>query len=194
VTRAPQSISFSVLPDRILGDGAITVSAIGGGSGNPVTFAAGPATVCTSGGTNGAFITLVGAGTCTVTASQAGNQSYLDATPVAQSFRVAPFQLALSMSPTTATAGQKVTASFTLGNHTGVARTVSGTVTLAYTGSSGTKSITVPFRLTLAPGQTLSRSVTFTIPSWCPRGTYTVTVKATDGDGTASSSASLTVT
>jgi N-acetylneuraminic acid mutarotase len=194
VTKAAQTITFAALPDRVPGDAAITVSATGGGSGNPVTFTASPASVCTSGGTNGAAITLVGVGTCTVTASQQGNQNYQDAIPVGQSFQVASLQLALSVSPSVATTGQKVTVSFTLGNHTSTAKTVSGTVTFAYTGGSGTKSIAFPFRLTLAPGQTLSKSITYTIPSWWPRGTYTTTIKATDGDGTASSSASLTVT
>ena len=129
-----------------------------------------------------------------VTASQAGNQDYLAATSVSLSFTVTPLKLALSVSPTTATTGQTVTASFTLGNHTSTSKIVSGTVTLTYTGNSNSISIPVPFTVALAPGQTLSKSVTFPIQSRLPRGTYTVTLKATDGDGTAISSASLTVT
>lgn len=51
-------------------------------SGLPVTFTAGPRRVCTSGGTNGAAITLTGIGFCTVIASQPGNGQYLSAPPV----------------------------------------------------------------------------------------------------------------
>ena len=44
--------------------------------------------MCTSGATNGATITLVATGTCTVQASQAGNATYAAATPVTRSFTV----------------------------------------------------------------------------------------------------------
>jgi hypothetical protein len=44
--------------------------------------------VCTSGGANGATITLVATGTCTVQASQAGNATYNPATPVSRNFTV----------------------------------------------------------------------------------------------------------
>lgn len=59
-------------------DANFTVSATGGGSGNPVTFTVDPssASVCSSGGTNGATIAIATAGTCTVLANQAGNASY----------------------------------------------------------------------------------------------------------------------
>ena len=45
-----------------------------------MTVTASPSSVCTAGGTNGATITLVGAGTCAVTATQAGNATYSSAT------------------------------------------------------------------------------------------------------------------
>jgi len=50
----------------------LTLSALGGASGNPVTFAlaSGPATL------NGTTLTVTGAGTVTVTANQAGNSNY----------------------------------------------------------------------------------------------------------------------
>lgn len=62
----------------IVTDGTFTVSATGGGSGNPVTFASAPssATVCTASGTNGATIVILTAGTCTILADQAGNATY----------------------------------------------------------------------------------------------------------------------
>jgi len=79
-----------------------------GGSGLAVSFAAGPATVCTTSGTDGATITLVGAGTCTVTVSQNGDASYRDATPVTRVFAVRPVLVGLTVTatgPSTVTPG-----------------------------------------------------------------------------------------
>lgn len=54
-------------------------------SGLTVAFASSTPSVCT---VNNAALTLVGLGTCTVNASQAGNTSYLAAAPVSNSFAV----------------------------------------------------------------------------------------------------------
>ena len=88
IAKAAQVIAFSALSDKTLGAPAFTVSATGGASGNPVTFSAGPSTACTSGGTNGATITITGVGTCTVTANQAGTSNYSAANPIARSFAI----------------------------------------------------------------------------------------------------------
>ena len=82
-----QTITFGALTGKTFGDGAFIVSASGGASGNPVTFAiaGGPATAT---GTNGHTITLTGAGLVTVRASQAGNTDYKAAADVDQSFIV----------------------------------------------------------------------------------------------------------
>jgi Bacterial Ig-like domain (group 3)/Lamin Tail Domain len=87
VAQANQTISFAALPDKTYGDAPFTVSATGGGSGNPVTFAV--EGNCFSGGMNGATITITGAGSCKVTASQAGNSNYNAAPDVDRSFNVA---------------------------------------------------------------------------------------------------------
>ena len=89
ITQAAQAIGFGSLPNRLLGQPPFTVSATGGGSGNPVIFSAGPSAVCTSSGANGTTITLIGVGACTVTANQQGNANYQAAAPVARSFTVA---------------------------------------------------------------------------------------------------------
>jgi hypothetical protein len=86
IAKASQAITFAAPSNKTVGDPAFTVTATGGGSGNPVTFTAGPAPTCTiTGGT----VSITGPGTCTVTASQAGNANYLDAAPVSRSFAVA---------------------------------------------------------------------------------------------------------
>ena len=87
VNRVQQSITFGVLAGRTTLQTPVTVSATSS-SGLTVTFTTTTPTVCSSGGTDGATITLLGAGTCTVQAEQAGNAAYTPATPVAQSFTV----------------------------------------------------------------------------------------------------------
>jgi MBG domain len=84
VTKATQSITgFGPIADKTYGDDDFQVSATGGGSGKPVTFAA--AGNCEVTGTT---VHITGAGNCTVTASQEGNDNYFAAEDVAQSFTI----------------------------------------------------------------------------------------------------------
>ena len=84
VTPGSQTITFGApAPTPTFGDPAFQVSATGGPSGNPVTFAvSGGCTVTSQPGV--ATITIVSAGVCTVTASQAGNADYNAAPPVSE--------------------------------------------------------------------------------------------------------------
>jgi hypothetical protein len=76
VNKANQTITnFTVPGTKTFGDPTFTVSATGGGSPLPVTFTAGPNTVCTIAG-NTITIVGVGGGTCTVNADQAGNANF----------------------------------------------------------------------------------------------------------------------
>ncbi|MEO5510790.1 MAG: hypothetical protein ABIV28_08875, partial [Longimicrobiales bacterium] len=71
VVLTAQTIAFGPLGDRTYGAGTFTVSATGGGSGNPVTFSAeGDCTV------SGNVVTITGAGSCTITASQNGSATH----------------------------------------------------------------------------------------------------------------------
>ncbi len=81
-----QTITFTSTPptNATVGSGTYIVTAAGGASGNPVTFSASPSSVCTGSGP----VTFVGAGTCIVTANQAGNMSYSAAPSVQQSFTI----------------------------------------------------------------------------------------------------------
>jgi len=96
VNKGDQTITFNALPNKVYGDAPFTVSAFGGGSTSPVTFAA--TGNCTSGGTNGSTITITGAGTCTVTASQLGDANFNAAADVSQTFAIT--QAAASISVT----------------------------------------------------------------------------------------------
>ncbi len=91
VTRYPasasevaQTITFGPLANQTYGAASFTVSATAS-SGLPVSFASTTPGVCTVAGST---VTLVAAGTCTITASQPGDSIYLPAPLVSQSFSV----------------------------------------------------------------------------------------------------------
>ena len=86
LVKGNQTITFPQPADSIYGDAPFTVSATGGASGNPVTFAASGA--CSSSGSNGATITILAPGSCTITASQAGSAIYNAAADVVRTFTV----------------------------------------------------------------------------------------------------------
>ncbi len=85
--KASQTITFGALATRTLAQSPLTVSATAS-SGLTVAFTTTTPTICTSGGTNGATITLLAVGTCTVKADQAGNGSFDPAPSVSRSFAV----------------------------------------------------------------------------------------------------------
>lgn len=84
INKLNQTITFGALANRTYGDAPFTLAATAS-SGLPVSFQiiSGPATV------SGSTLTLTGAGTITVRASQAGNAIYNAAPNVDQSFSVA---------------------------------------------------------------------------------------------------------
>jgi Carboxypeptidase regulatory-like domain len=80
--KAGQTISFGPLPDKTYGDPDFTVSATAS-SGLGVSFAAsGQCTV------SGSTVHLTGVGSCTITASQAGDGNYSAAADVPQTFQI----------------------------------------------------------------------------------------------------------
>lgn len=84
IQKASQTINFPTPPDTVE-TATVNLSATGGGSGNPVTFAitSGPAYFS---GTN--KIRFFAPGNVTITASQAGNSNYNAATQVVRTFQV----------------------------------------------------------------------------------------------------------
>ena len=99
VANQAQSIVFEELPAKTYGDVPFTVSATGGGSGNPVIFTSSDASIATCSGTNGSTITIVGAGTCTINANQAGNVDYSAALFVGQPLTVEKADQIISFNP-----------------------------------------------------------------------------------------------
>jgi Ice-binding-like len=87
-----QTISFGPLGDKILGEPPFDVAATAS-SGLPVTFTA--SGVCS---VSGATVSLTGTAICTITATQAGNDTFNPAPNVSQSFDVlSPSQFAQSV-------------------------------------------------------------------------------------------------
>ena len=84
VAKAGQAINFPSIPNQVA-TATVPLSAAGGGSGNPVTFAvtAGPATI-----SGGNVLSFTGAGQVSVTASEEGNANYEAAPAVTRSFTV----------------------------------------------------------------------------------------------------------
>jgi MBG domain (YGX type) len=91
-----QSITFPAIPNVVYGTAPIQLQATAG-SNLPVTYTVtGPAVITGSPTLQGQTLTITGAGTVTVTASQAGNTYSSAATLVVQSFTVAPATLTVT--------------------------------------------------------------------------------------------------
>ena len=136
VSQATQTITFAPIASRPYGSAPFAVTASSSaGTNYPVTITvqSGPAMI--SGGT----VTLTGAGTVALQASQAGDANYSAATPVVQSFQVTP-------APLTVTANNASRA-FGAANPT-----FSGTVTGAVNGDTFTESFTTTATTTSAVG------------------------------------------
>lgn len=86
VTQAPQTITFGPLTAVTLPASAFSLTATAS-SGLTVGFAATTPVVCSVSGTT---VTPLAAGTCSITASQAGNANYLAAASVTRSFTINP--------------------------------------------------------------------------------------------------------
>ncbi len=89
----PQTITFGALPAKIFGNPDFNVSATAT-SGLPVSFAASGNCSVT-----GTLVHLTGAGSCTITASQAGNATWNPAPNVAQTFPIAPSSQTITFNP-----------------------------------------------------------------------------------------------
>jgi len=122
VSKANQTITFGALASKMFGDAPFTVSAAASsGLAASFTIFSGPATI------SGNTVTITGAGTVTVRASQAGDSNYNAATAVDQAFAVnkATTSTAVSSSVNRSAVGQSVTFTATV---TSGAGTPTGTV------------------------------------------------------------------
>lgn len=79
-----QNIAFPALPAQVLGSAPFTISA-SASSGLPITFSTADSTICT---VDGSTVALIAAGTCSITATQPGNATFIPAAPVTVSFTI----------------------------------------------------------------------------------------------------------
>jgi endonuclease G len=151
LVKGTQTIAFGApAPSKLYGDQPFAVTATGGASGNPVTFAGSGA--CTATGSNGtATVTIVSAGTCTITASQAGTALYEaapDATLTIAVAKAAPSFSAIAaptieLGTSTATIGGTIAAG-ALAPGGSVTVSVNGVIVTAPIGGSGAFTAVVP--------------------------------------------------
>ena len=81
VNQATQTISFASLPSKVITDPPFALNAVGGASGNSILYASADTSVAK---VIGNVVTIQGAGTTAITASQAGNSNYEMAADVTQ--------------------------------------------------------------------------------------------------------------
>jgi pSer/pThr/pTyr-binding forkhead associated (FHA) protein len=84
INKSNQSIIFNKPSDRTFGDPPFTISATTSAN-LPVTFSSQTATVCTVAAES---VTIIAAGTCTIRATQPGNDRFAAAPPLDQSFTI----------------------------------------------------------------------------------------------------------
>jgi len=97
VTKAAQTINFTAPTAQTYGNSSFTLSATSS-SGLPVTFTSANTNVATISGNT---VTIVGAGSTSITASQPGNANYNAAANVSKTLSVAKATQTVSFSPTT---------------------------------------------------------------------------------------------
>ena len=181
IAKADQSINFTDPSDSAFtpgGNVSLTASAT---SGLDVSFVSNSTGVCT---VSGSTVTTVAAGTCSITASQAGNDNYNAATDVTQTFGIGmadqtidftqPDDVTFGVSPValSGTASSGLDVSFA-SNSTGICTVSGATATIV---AAGTCSITasqagsdnynaaVPVTRTFEVGLA-SQTISFTLPS-----------------------------
>ncbi len=130
VPLTPQTITFNSLSNQTYGAAPFTVAATAS-SGLTVTFSilTGPATI------SGNTVTITGAGTVTVRASQAGDTTYAAAPNVDQSFTVAPAAATLAFAPTTFTYNGSAQSPTITPSPVGATYSTTGTATATNAGS-----------------------------------------------------------
>jgi hypothetical protein len=95
VNKASQTITFAALPAKTYGDASLTLSATTS-SGLPINYTSSNTAVATISGNS---VTIVGVGTSTITASQAGNDSFNSAANVTQTLTVNKASQAITFTP-----------------------------------------------------------------------------------------------
>uniref|UniRef100_UPI002AD25FDC hypothetical protein n=1 Tax=Frankia sp. Cas3 TaxID=3073926 RepID=UPI002AD25FDC len=99
VDQAPQILTIAAVAKQVYGVAPFTVAVTGGASGRPVVVTPTPVSPCTASSVSGGFVTITvtGAGTCVLTATQDGTADYSDAVPRQLSFVVDKRQASVTL-------------------------------------------------------------------------------------------------
>ncbi|MFZ9976367.1 MAG: hypothetical protein ACO3GM_06280, partial [Candidatus Limnocylindrus sp.] len=187
ISKASQTITFGTLSSKNYGDAPFAISASTDAPGRLVTFASLTPTVCSVtgastviGGATGGTVAIVGAGTCSIRASQAGDDVYAAAPVVDQSFVVAQgTQAALRFTNSTSGVFDDTLTLVTAGG------SGTGAVSYALVGGAGTAQCSL---------NTTTGELTF---GTAANGTGSCVVRATkasDGNYSSQSTADTTIT
>jgi hypothetical protein len=162
----PQSITFTKPPNSTMLQSPVVTDAAAS-SGLPVTLTSNSPSVCSPSGTS---ITLLSAGTCSITATQPGNADYLPAAPVTRSFNVTqatqtitfakPANQTMQQSPLTVSPTASSGLTVTLTSSTQPVCTVSGYVITFVTAGTCTITATQPGNAVYAAAAPVIRSFT----------------------------------
>jgi len=176
----PQIIKFGAIPKKVYGAPSFNLTATAS-SGLPVSFTSADSNVATVFSNT---VTLVGAGTTTITATQSGNGSYLAATPVTNTLIVTPATQTITLPaipaqtfgnapvPLTATASSSTnqTVTFT-SSKTNVATVLGNTLSIVGAGvTTITASVTAPNYIPATTSRVLTvnkaaQTISFSTPS-----------------------------
>ncbi len=171
ITKGTQTISFAALADASLSASPLTASATSS-SGLAVAFTSATTGVCTVSGTS---VTLLGPGTCTLNADQAGDANWNAATQVQRSFTATA--ATLSVTPGAAT-GTSVGGAFSQSNPAS-----GGTAPYVYALASGA----------LPAGVSLNTATGAVTGTPTTAGAFTYAIQATDSQGTPATAIGATV-
>jgi len=198
VNAAAQTITFGTVAAQNVGT-PLTLSATAT-SGLAVSYASTTGSVCTVSGNTATMLTT---GTCTIQATQAGNASYLAATPVSQTFTVNGLAQTITFgsiaaqtvgTPLTLSATASSTLTVAFASTTSSVCTVSGTTATMLTSGTCTIQATQPGNSTYGPATPVSQ--TFTVNGLAQTITFGAIATQTVGTPltlSATASSSLTV-
>ena len=183
VTPVAQAITFAAIPGQTSGT-TLTLNATAT-SGLAVSYSSSTPGICT---VSGSTAILLAGGTCTLTASQAGGANYAAATPVTQSFTVAPastFTISLSTTTITLLPNNGVADALTVNPLNGF----TGAVTLSLSGlPAGVSGSFYPSNPT-----TTGTNLVVYVPAGTAPASYPLTITGVSGSLTVSTPATLVV-
>lgn len=177
-----QTITFTAITDKNYTSGGTFTASASASSGLAITYTSETTSVCTVDASTG-VITYVKAGTCVITASQGGNNTYAPAESVSQQFEIIP----AAPTATTDAASSIAKTSATLNGTITTGGSTNTTVTFTYSTnsslSSGNTTVTAVQSPLAADG-----TVTFPLTGLTASTTYYYRVTATNANTTVNGS------